>query len=254
MDSFKTSVEASLVNLGVESLSLLRRCDLLNALAQRLLIEEATKKIALSEDKILEGLKNHCRQEQLQDEAALKAWLEGHLMSREELLNQTNLPFKLSLLANEWFGAQSERRFLERKETLDQITYSLLRVKSSGLAHELYLQLEAGEANFENLAKNYSEGPEKSSFGKVGPGSLMRAHPTLRKVLRTAKKGVVQEPMLIEQWWIVTRLEERHEAVFNDSMQQQMTKEMLHDWLQAETASVIQLLVNHQDLGLSSNS
>ena len=122
----------------------------------------------------------HCQKEKLADEAALTNWLEERCMSRDELLHQLSLPIKLSKLALDSFGNQAEARFLQRKEALDQVTYSLLRVKDSGIAHELYLQLEAGEASFESLASNHSEGPEKRSSGRVGPGSLMRAHPQLR--------------------------------------------------------------------------
>jgi len=141
---------------------------------------------------------------------------------------------------------QAEARFLQRKEALDQVTYSLLRVKDSGMAHELYLQLEAGEADFESLATVHSEGPENQSRGKVGPGSLMRAHPQLRQRLRTATPGVVLEPLLIEQWWVVTRLEERHEATFDAPMRQRMATELLQNWLQIEMKSVMKFLLNEQ--------
>ena len=235
MDNVRTDVEATLQDLGTETLDLLRRCDLLQPLVQRLLIKEATKDIKLSNELITNCLKNHCQQEGIRDEAALNSWLEEKALSREELIEQVGLPVKLGQLAREWFDSQAETRFLERKEILDQATYSLLRVKDSSLAHELYLQLEAGGADFESLAKEHSEGPEKNNQGKVGPGSLMRAHPALRNVLRTAKTGVVLEPILIEQWWIVTRLEERQEANFDGAMRQRMATELFQDWVKMET-------------------
>ena len=114
------------------------------------------------------------------------------------------------------------------------------------MAHELYLQLEAGEADFESLASDHSEGPEKQSSGKVGPGSLMQAHPQLRQRLRTATPGVVMEPMLIEQWWVVTRLDERHEASFDAPMRQRMATELLQSWLRIETKSVMKGLLSEQ--------
>lgn len=242
MDNFKTDVEASLVVLGAEGIELLRRCDLLKSLVQRLFIKEATKNIKLPNELIANCLKNHCQQEGLRDEKELKTWLEEHALSQEELLEQVSLPSKLSQLAINLFDSQAETRFLERKESLDQATYSLLRVKDSGLAHELYLQLEAGEADFESLAKQHSEGPEKNNRGKVGPASLMRAHPALRNILRTAKTGVVLEPIPIEQWWIVTRLEERQEANFDETMRQRMATELFQNWMSIETKSIMSSL------------
>ena len=254
MDNVSTDVEGSLRALGTESLDLLRRCDLLQSLIQRLLAKEATKDIALPNEIVTNCLKNHCQQEGIRDEAALNSWLEEKALSREDLIEQVVLPVKLAQRAKEWFDSQAETRFLERKETLDQATYSLLRVKDSGLAHELYLQLEAGEADFETLAKEHSEGPEKNNQGKVGPGSLMRAHPALRNVLRTAKTGVVLEPVLIEQWWIVTRLEERQEANFDGAMRQRMATELFQDWMKRETKSVLSSILQHVSSKATVNS
>ncbi len=246
MDDFRPAVQASLSALGSETLDLLRRSDLLHNLVRRQLMETATATLTPPQELMQQALTNHCRQEQLKDEAALNSWLEERWLSREELLHQLSLPLKLTKFALDSFGMQAEARFLQRKEALDQVTYSLLRVKDSGMAHELYLQLEAGEADFESLATDHSEGPEKQSSGKVGPGSLMRAHPQLRQRLRTATPGLVMEPLLIEQWWVVTRLEERHEATFDAAMRQRMATELLQNWLQIETKSVMKFLLREQ--------
>ena len=242
MDDFRPAVQASLTAMGAKTLDLLRRSDLLRSLVRRQLVEQATKDLSPPEELVQKALVNHCREEQLKDEAALNGWLEERCLSRDELLHQISLPLKLSKLALDSFGIQAEARFLQRKESLDQATYSLLRVKDSGMAHELYLQLEAGEADFESLASDHSEGPEKRSSGKIGPASLMRAHPLLRQRLRTATPGVVMEPILIESWWVVTRLEERHEASFDVPMRQRMAGELLQEWLRIETNEVVKNL------------
>ena len=242
MDDFRPAVQASLRALGAKTIDLLRRSDLLQSLVRRQLIEQATTALTPPEELMQKALMNHCQQEQLKDESALNSWLEERCLSRDELLHQLSLPFKLSKLALDSFGIQAEARFLQRKESLDQVTYSLLRVQDSGMAHELYLQLEAGEADFESLASDHSEGPEKSRNGRIGPGSLMRAHPQLRHRLRTATPGVVLEPIRIEKWWIVTRLEERHEASFDAAMNQRMATELLQEWLNNETKEVVKSL------------
>ena len=243
MDDFRPAVQASVTALGVNTIDLIRRSGLLQSLVRRQLIEQATAAASTPPEELMQkALMNHCQQEQLKDESALNSWLEERCLSKDELLHQLSLPLKLSKLAFDSFGIQAEARFLQRKESLDQATYSLLRVKDSGMAHELYLQLEAGEANFENLATDHSEGPEKGSSGRIGPGSLMRAHPQLRHRLRTATPGVVLEPMLIDKWWVVTRLEERLEASFDAAMNQRMASELLQEWLHSETKAVVKYL------------
>ena len=247
MNDFRPAVQASLAILGTDTIDLLRRNDLLQSLVRRQLIEQSTATLTPPEELMEKALANHCRQEQLKDEPALMNWLQEHCLSRDELLHQLSLPLKLSKLALESFGIQAEARFLQRKESLDQATYSLLRVKDSGLAHELYLQLEAGEADFENLASDHSEGPEKRSSGKIGPASLMRAHPQLQQRLRTATPGVVMEPIFIESWWVVTRLEERCEASFDAPMRQRMASELLQEWLAIETNEVVKSLCSSKN-------
>ena len=229
------------------AVDLLRRAEQLCPLVRRLLIEEATKELNPPENLLQQALSNHCQQEQLKNEEALENWLSERFISKNELLLQLSLPIKLSKLAIDAFAAKSEARFLQRKEALDQATYSLIRVKNSGVAHELYLQLEAGETSFDVLATQYSEGPEQRSGGKVGPAPLMRAHPQLRQCLRTATPGVVLEPMLIEKWWIVLRLEERFEACFDDAMQQRMATELLQQWMNEETNAVVKAVLSSKN-------
>ena len=247
MNNYRQALEDHINSLGLSTIDILRRSDLLKSLAKRFLVEEATKEITPPAELIQQALANHGRQEQLNSQEALNQWLSERCISKDELLLQLSLPIKLSKLALDSFGAKAEARFLQRKEELDQATYSLLRVKDSGIAHELYLQLEAGETSFEKLATNYSEGPEQRSGGRVGPTPISRAHPQLQQLLRTAPIGVVLEPLAIEQWWVVARLEERMEASFDDAMRQRMASELLEQWITTETNHLVKAVCSREN-------
>ena len=142
----------------------------------------------------------------------------------------------------ERFAAKAEARFLERKNELDQVVYSLLRLENSFLARELYLQIESGESNFADLAKRYAEGPERNTNGIVGPVSLTQAHPTLVEKLRVAQPGVLLEPFRISDWWLVVRLERYSPATFTDEVSDQMCQEMFDIWIGEETAKSLSRL------------
>ena len=247
MNNYRSTIQARINGLGISTIDVLRRSDLLNPLAKRLLVEESTKELTSPAEFIQQALTNHCQQNQLRNEEALNHWLSERCISKDELLKQLSLPIKLSKLALDSYGAKAEARFLQRKEALDQATYSLLRVKDSGIAHELYLQLEAGETSFEKLATNYSEGPEQRSGGRVGPTPISRAHPQLQQLLRTAPSGVVLEPLAIEQWWVVARLEERMEASFDDAMRQRMASELLEQWITTETNHLVKAVCSREN-------
>ena len=103
------------------------------------------------------------------------------------------------------FAVKAEARFLERKNELDQVVYSLLQSGEPLSRQELYLQIESGESNFADLAKRYAEGPERNTNGIVGPVPLTQAHPSLVEKLRVSQPGVLLEPFRISDWWLVVR-------------------------------------------------
>jgi len=137
---------------------------------------------------------------------------------------------------------RAEARFLERKNELDQVVYSLLRLADNFLARELYLQIESGESNFADLAKRYAEGPERNTNGIVGPVSLTQAHPVLVEKLRVAQPGVLLEPFRISDWWLVVRLERYSPATFTPEVSDRMCREMFDAWIEEQTATTLSRL------------
>ena len=127
--------------------------------------------------------------------------------TNEEVIDRLERVIRRQEYIRERFAPKAEARFLERKNELDQVVYSLLRLANNFLARELYLQIESGESNFADLAKRYAEGPERNTNGIVGPVSLTQAHPALVEKLRVAQPGVLLEPFRIADWWLVVRLE-----------------------------------------------
>ena len=98
-------------------------------------------------------------------------------------------------------------RFLETKLDLDQISYSLIRISDGDLAFELHQRLLEGEASFEDLASQYSEGPEKTSSGRIGPVSLNQAHTAVVDKLRSSAAGQLWPPFFLEDIWLILRLD-----------------------------------------------
>ena len=162
--------------------------------------------------------------------------------SEEEVFERLRHGIRRRSFMRERFAAKAEARFLERKNELDQVVYSLLRLENSFLSRERYLQIESGESNFADLAKRYAEGPERNTNGIVGPVSLTQAHPTLVEKLRVAQPGVLLEPFRISDWWLVVRLERYSPATFTDEVSDQMCQEMFDAWIDEETATSLSQL------------
>ena len=172
--------------------------------------------------------------------------------SNDEVMDRLERVIRRQGYIREQFAPKAEARFLERKNELDQVVYSLLRLANNFLARELYLQIESGESNFADLAKRYAEGPERNTNGIVGPVSLTQAHPVLVEKLRVAQPGVLLEPFRISNWWLVVRLERYSPATFTPEVSDQMCREMFDSWIAEETAStLVRLEAEYSDFSVS---
>ena len=160
----------------------------------------------------------------------------------DEVIDRLERVIRRQEYIRERFAPKAEARFLERKNELDQVVYSLLRLANNFLARELYLQIESGESNFADLAKRYAEGPERNTNGIVGPVSLTQAHPVLVEKLRVAQPGVLLEPFRIADWWLVVRLERYSPATFTPEVSDRMCREMFDAWIGEETATTLSRL------------
>jgi parvulin-like peptidyl-prolyl isomerase len=228
--------------LTIEAQRLLANHGLLRPLLRQVLIAEAVSDQVLSHEQRQQALLGFAQQRGLDSQEALQRFAQAQLLSPQALSEQVELPLRLQQHCGQHFSAKAEARFLERKQQLDQVVYSLLRVPSEGLARELYLQLQDGEANFSDLAARYSEGPEKGSGGIVGPVPLGQGHPLLVQRMRTAAAGGLLEPFQIEHWWLVVRLESLRPAIFDEQMALQMSQELFEQWLEQQVDQEIQRL------------
>lgn len=204
----------------------------------------------LTEEEAQRGRGLFARELQLPDQEAMARYARAQVLTPAALEAQALRSARQQKVAQREFGPKAEARFLERKNQLDRVVYSLLRIQDPGLARELYLRISEGEANFADLAAEFAEGPEQATRGIVGPVPLTQAHPLLVDRLRTATPGVVLEPFPIESWWLVVRLESLTPASFDEATAARMVQELFEQWLNGQVEQRLEVL-RHQLLGLS---
>ena len=178
-----------------------------------------------------------CQQQRIDSPQKLRRWQQQEGLSSEQwqqfvarrgcwlLWCQQNLKDKLN------------SQYLERKSQLDEVSYSLLRVKDRHLANELHLRIKEGEASFEDIAAEYSEGRERQQKGRVGPVPLSQPHQMLAKMLQVSTPGQLWPPKQLENWWIVVRLEELHCTELTDSLKQRLFLELGDQHLEAQLSA-----------------
>jgi parvulin-like peptidyl-prolyl isomerase len=216
---------------ALEHLLELARFGLLRPYLRQQLIAQALSGETLDEEGRQQALQVFAQEHDLRNGEDFEAFRREQLLTPEALTEQIERPLRLALHCERQFRAKAEARFLDRKTQLDRVVYSLLRLTDPGLARELYLRIDEGEANFADLAASYAEGPEKTTRGIVGPVPLTQAHPVLADRLRTATPGDLLEPFRIESWWLVVRLESVTPASFDEATARQMSQELFQQWL-----------------------
>ena len=221
----------SVQNLSPETLALLQRHNLLQTLVRAEILRKTIEPIELSTEQRDRVWNNFKEQNKLENIESLKTYLKNNGLREIDLRWQLELPTRVQIYSQEHFQHKAEARFLARKEQLDSVVYSLLRLQDGYLARELYLRISGGEANFADLAASYSQGPEAKTKGIVGPVPMTQAHPALSERLRTSQPGQLLQPFRVDQWWLVVRLERYEAAQFDDKTRQRMAEELFQEWL-----------------------
>ena len=218
----------------------LARWGLLDRVARERCIDGVLADRALPEATQLAALRQEWEQErQLTGPGQVQAWMELHGLDDEAIDRMAARSWQWLLWCQERWGSELQTIFLKRKPELDQVTYSLLRLRDGELASELYQQIKEGEAPFAALASEFSEGPERETGGLLGPMPLTQPHPGLAKLLQVSQPGQLWPPKLLEGWWVIVRLETLHGAIFDPAMQQRLL-------LDEGERAIAQLLQNRQ--------
>lgn len=178
------------------------------------------------------------RQYRLDSSAKREAWLNNVGITHEQLQNKLIGKVKLDKFKQERWGHQLESYFLDRKLALETAVFSLIRVKSEGMAHELYHRLCEGENTFAELAKAYSLGPEANNDGVVGVVKLIDLHPILAQMLHRSQPGQLLPPKQIEDSWVIVRLEKYLPARLDKAMREKLLNELCDRWLDKEVAAI----------------
>ena len=224
----------SLKCLNQDIISLLQRNSLLRPLIKEELIKTELRKISLEKGLEKETITNFLKNLGVNDETKYQEWLAKNKLTKSDIEELALQGVKLKVYCKENFGHKTETRFLERKNKLDVVIYSLIRTKDIFKAQELYLRIIENEADFGDLASTYSEGIEKKSRGIIGPVTVEKAHPIMQEILRTSQPGKTNAPVQVEDSFVVVRVESYDPAKLNDYMKEKMGEELFNGWIESK--------------------
>lgn len=235
--------------LGSDAIeALVRRLELLPQLLRRQQEELITAMVPLEPEWLAE------QRSQILGDLSCDLWLQQRGWTEADLDLHLCRPEALLRFARQRFGPGLEERFLEAQGARDEVIYSLLRVRDSGLARELWIRLEEGEVTFAEAAQQFSEGPEAHRKGVMGPMQIgVLQPPELALWLRSLRPGEISPPRLIGEWQVLVRLEKLTPARFDAAMREQLLQEELDRFLQRRVQQLLAgepLDTLHYDPGL----
>ncbi len=242
MVDLEKDIEEKVNHISNEFIFLLRKNFLLNQFLKNFITNIICSKVDLKIN-FDEINQDFCRKNNIVDEKNLLNFLNLKGMTLEDHKKNLENSEKIRSIALQEFSKNAQTEFINSKTILDQYTYSLITVKESDLAYELYLQLDSQEAEFSSLAKKYSSEGNTNKMGIIGPQSLGQVHPLLKEKLLTAKKGELLNPFQIDRWWAIVRLEERIEAKLDDFVRQKIALSLFDKWVSILTVNLSKKLI-----------
>jgi parvulin-like peptidyl-prolyl isomerase len=215
-------------------LPLLASYQMLPQLRREIIIDQAIATITCSPEEITQAQQQFFQQNQIKSEAELQHWMDHYGVNHSQLPDLMTRPSRIEKFKQLTWGAKLDGHFLTRKTQFDKVLYSLLRVKERGTAQELYFRLQAGEQSFADLAREYSQGPEAQTGGLVGPFELSSLQPNLAQILANSQPGQISQPVYLNEWFVVVRLEKFIAAQLDEPMRQRLINDLFKEWLQQQ--------------------
>ena len=130
--------------------------------------------------------------------------------------------------SNQQWGHRLESIYLENKESLDRVTFEMLRVSNQNLAAELYYRLMAKEQSFQQLSWDYGEGPEKNHAGKFQNQCLKDLPAGISPLLRRMKPNEPAKPRKFGKFFVILNLVQIKSAQYDENMKDYLLKNQLN--------------------------
>jgi parvulin-like peptidyl-prolyl isomerase len=217
---------------------LLAGYGMLTQLAREIIIDRAIVSIPCTPEEENLARSRFYQQHQLADGAQVQEWLRQNGMTGEQLERLVLRDLKLEKFKQHTWDHKLESYFLQVKERLDKVVYSLIRTKDAGIAQELFFQIQEGESTFADLAREYSQGAEAQTGGLIGPVELNVPHPQIARTLAVSKPGQLWPPLRVGDWVVILRLEKYISCELDPPTRQRLRDDLFQQWLVSQLQDV----------------
>ena len=146
---------------------------------------------------------------------------------------------KLEKFKQKTFGNCLAAYFIRRKKQLDRVTYSIIKTKQKEVIREVHFRLIEGEQNFAELTEELTQecsGNPLVESEVVNSTELGTLPPAIAQQLSTMKAGNISAPILVENYYLILRLDRYVSATCDRPMQKRLLDELFERWMQQQLA------------------
>ena len=216
----------------------LEELNILEIFVKEIIIDQVISEISFSNEQISYFLKDFKIKNSIRDINAFEKFLFTNNISKELFTKKLLRSKKIDKFLRENFKSKAKDLFLKNKNIFDKVTYSIIRLTNFQLAKELYLQIEGGEKNINDLAAIYSQGLEKNSKGIIGPVSINQGHPLLKEKILSCVEGDLTEPFKIDRFWVILKLENLKKVEYNSDLETKICIDFFEKFI-SENSNII---------------
>jgi len=198
----------------------------LELLRQHWLATLAAAKAPIDEAELSLQVQSYLADQGLSSASRVQHWMQQEGLNQSELAIRAQRHHLWLQVCDQHCGKKLASHFLQRKNDLDQVVYTVLPIAEQELCSELYMQLKEGETTFDALLQNLPAHPELGPRGQQGPVALSDLPEGLAQLLRVSQPGQLWPPKPIQQGWILVRLEESRPAVLDQPLRRRLLLEL----------------------------
>ena len=184
-------------------------------------------------------------------EIAIASKLWQHQQSRAQTTfgNMTSAirRLKIEKFKQQTWGDLIPAYFARRKKQLDRVTYLMVKTKQREVAREVHFRLVEKE-DFTELTQERS-GDSLIEVSKAIDGvELGSLSPLIARELSTMKADAISTPILVENYYVILRLDRYVSVSCDRSMEKRLINELFDRWMQQQLTQQKYHLVNFDSL------
>lgn len=237
-----TMVEFSGISIESEEIVDYLKQELhLKEICQKLLCQQIIQRVAqergvtVTPEEIQAEADRQRYQRRLESADATLAWLENQMITPEEWEVGISRQLLAQKLAEELFGQEVEKYFVEHRLDYEQVSFYKITVPYEQLSQELLYQIEEDEISFYEAAHLYDVDEQRRLHcGYEGQFYRWRLNPEIAALIFGARLGEIIGPCKSEQGYDLLLIEEFITAELTEETRSNILNNLFQEWLGSE--------------------